>query len=375
MNRSWHPQCLAIFPAHPHLLPPQLLNLTMKLMSHGYAEGEVRLMTMLMSKAIPYRLESAESKPLREWTLRDFQTLLTVAQEEWKAACRCELDILCEHKVFELVDAPKGHKVISNRWVFDVKPDGRKCARLVAKGFSQIKGIDFDHIFSLVVRFETVQLMLALTALENWHIEALNVRSAYLYGKLKEEIYMKQHQGFRVPGQEHKVLCLLCALYGLKQAGLAWWETLNESMKELGFERLKSDASIFLFWKKGTNIVVAVVYVDDSLFCGPTKAIVKEVKDTFMHKWECRDLGPAKEFLHMRIHQDGSNIMIDQCAYLEKVLEQFQMQNAKITPTPLPQGYYPLTYNGPVDPALQSRYQQVIGSLLYLSLGTRPDIA
>ena len=85
-------------------------------------------MTMLMSKAIPYRLDSAESKPLREWTLRDIQMLPIAAQEEWKAACRRELDILCERKVFELVDAPKGHKVISNQWVFDIKSNGRKRA-------------------------------------------------------------------------------------------------------------------------------------------------------------------------------------------------------------------------------------------------------
>ena len=77
---------------------------------------------------------------------------------------------------------------------------------------------------------------------------------------------MKQFEGFRVPGQEHKVLHLLHALYGLKQAGLTWWETLNESMKELEFEHLKSDAGIFLYQKKGMNIVVTVIYVDDTLF-------------------------------------------------------------------------------------------------------------
>ena len=98
--------------------------------------------------------------------------------------------------------------------------------------------------------------MLALATLENWHTESLNVHSAYLYGKLTEEIYMKQPEGFRVPGQEHKVLRLLHALYGLKYARLAWWETLNESMKELRFECLKSDASIFLYQKEGMNIVV-----------------------------------------------------------------------------------------------------------------------
>ena len=168
--------------------------------------------------------------------------------------------MLKQRDVFGLVDAPKGHKVINNRWVFDIKPDGRKRACLVAKGFSQVEGIDFDQVFSPVVRFETVRLMLALASIENWHIEGIDVRSAYLYGKLNEEIYMKQPKGFAVKGEEHKVLCLKRALYGLKQAGLAWWETLNESMKDLRFERLKSDAGIFLYRKKGTAVVIALLF-------------------------------------------------------------------------------------------------------------------
>ena len=92
---------------------------------------------------------------------------------------------------------------------------------------------------------------------------------------------MKQSKGFRVSGQEHKVLHLLHALYGLEQAGLTLWKTLNKSMKELRFECLKSDAGIFLCQKKGTNIVVAVIYVDNTLFCHPTKAIVDEIKGLF----------------------------------------------------------------------------------------------
>ena len=83
-----------------------------------------------------------------------------------------------------------------------MKSDGCKKARLVAKGFSQVEGLDFDQVFSPVVRFETVHLMLALAALENWYITGLDVRSAYLYGKLDEEIYMEQPKGFAVPGQD-----------------------------------------------------------------------------------------------------------------------------------------------------------------------------
>jgi len=178
-----------------------------------------------------------------------------------------------------------------------VKLDGRKKARLVAKGFSQVEGLDFDQVFSPVVRFETVRLMLALAALENWYITGLDVRSAYLYGKLNEEIYMEQPKGFAVPRQERKVLRLWRALYGLKQAGLAWWHTLDESLKELGFERLKSEAGIFFYKKKGTNIVIGIIYVDDALFCGPNKAVVDAIKAQFMRKWECRDLGEPNEFL------------------------------------------------------------------------------
>ena len=116
--------------------------------------------------------------------------------------------------------------------------------------------------------------------------------------------------------------------------------------------------------------MVTVIYVDDALFYGPTKDLVDEVKGAIMYKWKCKDLGSAKELLHMRIHKNGSEILIDQCTYLEKVLERFSMTNARSATTPLPQGYYPSSYNGQVDSDLQSCFQQVIRFLLYIMLGT-----
>src|SRR5258708_24133357 len=127
-------------------------------------------------------------------------------QKEWKAACHKELESLRRHNVYELVDPPRGRKIIKNRWVFDQKTDGHKKAWLVAKGFSQVEGIDYDEIFSPMVRFETVQMMLMLAALENWHITSLDVKTAFLYGELNEELYMEQPEGFKAKGQEHKVL-------------------------------------------------------------------------------------------------------------------------------------------------------------------------
>ena len=95
--------------------------------------------------------------------------------------------------------------------------------------------------------FETVHLIIALAALENWHISGLDVCSAYLYGKLDKEIYMEQLEGFCTPGTEHKVFRLKRALYGLKQAGLAWWCTLSESMKLMGFKQLSNDAGLYIY--------------------------------------------------------------------------------------------------------------------------------
>ncbi len=339
-------------------------------------EGGVGLINHLLMQAIPpVDADHPDTSNVRDWTFRDIAHLPKAQQEEWRTVCHEELEALERHKVYDLVDRPKGRKVIKNRWVFDVKPDDRKKARLVAKGYSQVEGIDFDQIFSPVVRFETVRLILALSALENWYISGLDVRNAYLYGKLDEEIYMEQPEGFVVKGQERKVLRLRRALYGLKQAGLAWWRTLNESMELLGFKRLSSDAGIFLYRKKDGSFVIVIVYVDDALFCGPDKSLVAELKAKFMEKWECRDLGEVKDFLRMRILRKGSQIRIDQCAYLEKVLLRCGMQNAKSAPTPLPTGYQPVANTAPVDPALRSRFQTIIGSLLYIMLGTRPDIA
>ena len=304
-------------------------------------EGGARLIQHLLSRAIPPEDEGEKVSPLnvREWTFRDIVLLPKNEQKEWFNACREELEALRQRDVYDLVDRPKGRKVIKNRWVFDVKSDGRKKARLVAKGFSQVEGEDFDKIFSPVVRFETVRLILALAALEDWHISGLDVRSAYLYGKLEEEIYMEQPEGFRKPGTEHKVFKLKRALYGLKQAGLAWWRTLSESMTLMGFKRLSNDAGIYIYKRHSDGqLVVVIVYVDDALFCGKSKKLVAELKARFMKKWECRDLGDAKDFLRMQIVRKGRSIHLDRRAYLEKVLERCGMTNARPTPTPLPAG-------------------------------------
>ena len=250
-------------------------------------EGGALFINFLLAKAISPDDERDKSLPaisrVREWHFRDILQLPKVQKEEWKAACHEELESLRERCVFELTNLPNGRKVVKNCWVFDIKSDGRKKARLVAKGFSQTEGIDFNEIFSPVVCFETVRLMLVLSSIEDWHMEAVDVKTAFLYGKLDEEIYMQQPEGFKLKGQENKVLRLRCAIYGLKQAALAWWKELESSMKRLGFKRTASDARVF-FAHIGKNIVIIIVYVDDAIFFGKnTKAVKQKKKKKSLH--------------------------------------------------------------------------------------------
>ena len=183
---------------------------------------------------------------------------------------------------------------------------------------------------------------------------------------------MEQPEGFKIPGQQNKVLRLKRAIYGLKQAALAWWRALDKSMAALGCNRLLSDSGLFV--NKDKTIVV-IVYVDDVLFLGKDKTAINSLKERFMNVWECRDLGDTQEFLRMRIIKSKGRILVDQIDYLQKVLQRFNLINAKAVPTPLPEGYQPMPNKGAPNPEIRASFQQVIGSLLYIMLGTRPDIA
>jgi Reverse transcriptase (RNA-dependent DNA polymerase) len=220
-----------------------------------------------------------------------------------------------------------------------------------------------------VVRFESVRLILALSALEDYYCIGVGVHNAYLYGKLDEEIYIRQPEGFKARGQENKMICLQCALYGLKQAGLAWWKELNSSMNKLGFKRLVSNAGLFVCKDYG-DIIIVIVYVDDVMFFGKNKAQVNSKKKLFMDKWECCDLGEVKEFLCMHIIRKGKDIHLDQRDYFDKVLERFSITNAKSVPTPLLSDWVPQLDKGKASSELLRNYQSIIGSLLYLMIGT-----
>ena len=176
--------------------------------------------------------------------------------------------------IWKLVDCPCDCKTIKCRWTYVLKSDGRYKVRLVAKGYTQIQGIDYEETFSLVERYESIQYLHAHATLQNWEIEAMDVKLAYLHGVREEEIYMEQPEGFVAQGDEDKVCRLMCSLYRLKQAGQVWNRTFAHTIKrKLGFDTIHSDAGVYVLHchhKRGDSEtdMILILYVDDRILLG-----------------------------------------------------------------------------------------------------------
>ena len=201
------------------------------------------------------------------WTLKEAQ--MGSEWRYWREAINDELKSIQDNNTWELVDLPHGRKPIGSKWVFKVKyhADGsieRYKARLVAQGFSQTEGLDYRETFAPVIRFSTIRLLLALAAHYDWEIEQMDVKTAFLYGDLDVEIYMKQPEGYTVTGQEHKVLRLKKTLYGLKQSPRAWNQKLDNHLCTEGFKRCVRDTALYIK-RNGKDVILISVYVDDLL--------------------------------------------------------------------------------------------------------------
>jgi len=222
---------------------------------------------------------------------------------DWKEACQYEIDALAKNGTWTLVELPLGRKAVKSKWVFKHKADGRFRARLVAKGFTQIHGIDYDETFSPVARFESLRLLLALAALEDWEIHQMDVKSAFLNGLLDEEIYMEQPQGFINPDHPHKVCLLQKAIYGLKQASRTWNQQFHGVLIELGFERTYSNAGVYVHHQHmGGGLLIVVLYVDNITIMGSSLEDVKQLKQKLSLRYEMSDFGEIQSYLGMHIH-------------------------------------------------------------------------
>ena len=304
----------------------------------------------------------------------------------WMTAMQEEMEALYKNKTWDLVPLPQGRKPIGNKWVYKIKRNSndqveRYRARLVVKGYAQKEGIDFNEIFSPVVRLTTIRIVLAMCATFDLHLEQLDVKTAFLHGDLEEEIYMLQPEGFE---EENKnMVCRLNkSLYGLKQAPRCWYKRFDSFITSLGYNRLNADPCTY-FKRFGENdYIILLLYVDDMLVAGPNKDRVKELKAQLAKEFEMKDLGPANKILGMQIHRDRNNrkIWVSQKNYFNKILRRFNMQDCKPISTPLPVNLKLCSSMCPTNEEERKEmsripYASAVGSLMFAMICTRPDIA
>lgn len=303
------------------------------------------------------------------------QALKDANCEKWKIAMKEEYDSLLKNHTWELVDRPLGVKIVDNKWVYKLKSErpnapARYKARLVARGFTQEYGVNYYETFSPVVRFTSIRLILAMAAQRKMHLKQFDVKTAFLNGILKEDVYMEQPVGFE--DGSHKVCKLKKSLYGLKQASRCWNEKFTAFIKRFGFTQCKSDQCVFISKNSGILTILAI-HVDDGLIVGDNLNDIQSVIKYLGEKFEIKEMEVGC-FLGLEIHQlKDKSIFVHQTTYANKVLKRFNMEecNGVATPSDTNQAMY----NFDDSDKSNYPYRELIGSLMYLAVGTRADIA
>lgn len=326
--------------------------------------------------------------------------------EEWMKVIAEEIRNLIRNNTWDLVNRPKNRDVVTCRTILrnKIKPDGsleRRKARVVARGFSQRKGIDYSETFAPVARLESVRFLMALAAQKNLMVYQMDIVAAYLNGDLDEEIYMELpnliedslSRIIKEDGEESdlgreackmmqilkggdKVCRLKKALYGLRQAGRQWNKKLDQILRELGLKPTAND--ICLYHSETENeFTFLVVYVDDILYMSNSLERLSIIKNGLRKVFDVKDLGSASFCLGIEIRQQDGEIQLSQRRYMQNLLEKFGMEEANPVSTPSD-----LKVKMDVDKMHHNKenrkdypYRELIGSLMYLAVGTRPDIA
>ena len=304
----------------------------------------------------------------------------------WEKAIHEELATLKEAGTWELVTAPEGANIVGSKWVFRAKKDAagkiiRYKARLVAQGFSQIPGVDYFDTFAPVARLASIRTVLAFAASENLETGQIDIKGAYLNGKLTvdERIYMHQPPGY---AKGSFVCRLKKTLYGLKQSGRRWYQKLVEIMTALKFSRCEVDQAVFFRRNEEKNLLIIVlVHVDDCSIVASSQPLIDRFKIEITKHVEITDLGALHWILGIEVQRvrEERKILLSQRSYIDSILRRYGLDDLKPISTPMDPNARLTSAQSPTtsDDIAKMRdvpYHEAIGSLMYASLGTRPDI-
>jgi hypothetical protein len=303
--------------------------------------------------------------------------------EEWNDAMTKEYNSLIENNTWELTSLPHGRSAIGCKWVYKIKQDSngniiKYKARLVAKGYTQKQGIDFSETFAPTVKYNTIRLMIAIAALKGYSITQLDISNAYLHADIDEDIYMEQPEGFKKENKGEKLYCKLRkSIYGLKQSARNWNSLLDKWFKSNGFIQSIKEPCLYTHNKDGIYLALAI-YVDDIIIISNNQDYRNKLVSKMQESFKLIDSGQATWILGMSIKQDKDNIYINQQKYINDILKKYKMENCKPQPIPivkeelLKKTPSPKSKDEKVD---KHTYMQMVGSLIYLSTISRPDIA
>jgi len=296
--------------------------------------------------------------------------------ERWHEAMLTELESLQDKGTWEIVEKPAGANVVGCKWVFKRKrhQDGsvyKFKARLVARGFSQIPGVDYHETYSPVIKMKTIRLLMALSVENGWEQEHIDVLTAYLNSPINEVVYMKQPEAFLVADPSKYVCRLKKCIYGLKQAAMEWHCFIDSALKNLGLTKLAADCCVYV--NESKDLIIGL-YVDDLGVWGLRRRI-----DWLKHQLsllvEIRALGNISELLSLKVDRPSNDFVeINQLSYAKQILEAAGMSECYGLASPLE--YKRETYVAPpAEPCDKSLYLKVHGKLLYLAGTSRPDLS
>ncbi|GJT75996.1 putative ribonuclease H-like domain-containing protein [Tanacetum coccineum] len=230
-------------------------------------------------------------------------------------------------------------RVIGTKWVFRNKRDERGTiiknkARLVAQGYRQEEGVDYDEVFAPVARIEAIRLFLAFASFMGFTVYQMDVKSAFLYGNITEEVYVKQPPGFEDPSHPNKVYRVVKALYGLHQAPRAWYERLSTFLLKHGYRRGAIDKTLFIK-KDRRDIMLVQVYVDDIIFGSTKSSMVKDFEELMQKEFKMSSMGELTFFLGLQVKQTSAGIFLSQDKYVKDILNKFDFRTIKPASTPI----------------------------------------
>jgi hypothetical protein len=309
------------------------------------------------------------------------QLLKSPNKARWLKAADDEFASLLGMHTWSLVPRPQKRKIIKSKWVFKVKrrPDHsiqKLKARLVAMGYSQVKGLDYQEVFSPTLRLETLRLILSLLASRNWKGRQIDFKTAFLNGHLDHTVYMEQPPGFEDPQHPDWVCQLNRSLYGLKQSPRQWNTELHKALTSLGLTQSKYDPTLYFQLSGGKLTAALTTHVDDLAIVGENKA-VDSIILALGTKFQIGADEELHHFLSLKISRDtqNSHVFLNQSHYIEELCERFLSGKHVSVSNPVDSNFKDLRKRSPSDPKSSGPYNQIIGSLLWVSQCTRPDIS